>query len=50
MKTWKVSIWAMQEVEAGTKEEAEEMINDMLIGCLIKTSDFDLDTEEAESE
>ena len=50
MKTWKVSIWAMQEVEAGTKEEAEEMVNDMLIGCLIKTSDFELDTEEAESE
>jgi hypothetical protein len=50
MKTWKVSIWAMEEVEAGTKEEAEEMVNDMLIGCLIKTSDFELDTEEAESE
>lgn len=50
VKTWKVSIWAMEEVEAGTKEEAEEMVNDMLIGCLIKTSDFDLDTEEVESE
>ena len=49
MKTWKVSIWAMQEVEAGTKEEAEEMVNDMLIGCLIKTSNFELDTEEVES-
>ena len=50
MKTWKVSIWAMEEVEAGTKEKAEEMVRDMLIGCLIKTSDFELDTEEVETE
>jgi hypothetical protein len=48
MKNWKVSIWAMQEVEAGTKEDAEEMVNDMLIGCLIKTSDFELETEEVD--
>lgn len=46
MKEWKVSVWAMEEVEADTKEQAEEMVRDMLIGCLIKTSDFELDTEE----
>lgn len=48
MKNWKVSIWAMQEVEAETKEDAEEIVNDMLIGCLIKPRDFELDTEEEE--
>jgi hypothetical protein len=46
MKTWRVSIYANQEVEAETLEDAEEMVNDMLIGCLIKTREFELDTEE----
>ena len=46
MKTWRVSIYANQEVEAETLNDAEDMVNDMLIGCLIKTRDFELDTEE----
>jgi hypothetical protein len=46
MKTWRVSIYANQEVEAETVNDAEDMVNDMLIGCLIRTKDFMLDTEE----
>jgi hypothetical protein len=38
----------MEEVEADTQEQAEEIVNDMLIGCLIRTGNFSLETEELE--
>ena len=50
MKQWRVSIYASQEVEAETLQDAEDIVHDRLIGCLIRTKEFTLDTEEMESE
>lgn len=44
-KIYKVSIWSSLFVEAESKEEAEDIAHDHVIGCLIKPNEFEFDTE-----
>ncbi len=45
-KKYKVSVSATIFVEANSLQEAKDMGHDAVIGCDIKTRDFDIDAEE----
>lgn len=46
MTTYTVSVYASVIIEAETEEQAKDIAQDMVIGCSIKTADFEFDANE----
>ena len=49
-KRYRVSVWATIEVEAKDLQEAYDQAHDAVIGCNIKTRDFEFEAEEIDQE
>lgn len=45
-KKYRVSVWASIEVEAKDLQEAYDQAHDAVIGCSIKTREFEFEAEE----
>lgn len=46
MKKYRISVWASLEVEAKDLADALDQAHDAVIGCNIKTRDFEFEAEE----
>jgi hypothetical protein len=46
MKRYRISVWACIEVEAKDLEDALDQAHDAVIGCDIKTNEFEFEAEE----
>ncbi len=46
MKNYRISIWGCIEVEAEDVEDALDQANDLVIGCSIKSNEWEFDVNE----
>ena len=46
MKNYRISIWGSIEVEAEDVEDALDQANDLVIGCSIKSNEWEFDVNE----